>query len=255
MWTCQWTGKPVELCIHVQLSQLAALKIWNWNKSITVSCGTRAGVLSTLRSTEHGVVVFWSWSDVQWCSAMHTTIWRKYPVVGAVVNDEWKLATVQWAWLYPQLQSKHSVITVLLHEWSVTVIQCLQLHLWLWRKDFFIRLLHCHEQNVRFSDCNIRALKYEQNGTGHWWLSLPLLTVASQESGRRKHWSTSIKMVTEMVVVVSSKSVQRWPFLANFVLSKIKQGRETPTNWKRILNRNEEIPVSVHDWKLTHTLE
>ena len=103
MWTCQWTGKPVELCIHVQLSQLAALKIWNWNKSITVSCGTRAGVLSTLCCTELGVVVFLSWSDVQWCWAMHTTMWRKYPVVGAVVNDEWKLATVQHARLYPQL--------------------------------------------------------------------------------------------------------------------------------------------------------
>ncbi|KAK7112200.1 hypothetical protein V1264_011687 [Littorina saxatilis] len=35
MWACQWTGKPVELCIHTQRSQLAALRIWNWNKSIT----------------------------------------------------------------------------------------------------------------------------------------------------------------------------------------------------------------------------
>lgn len=48
MWTCQWSGKPVELCVHVQQSQLATLKVWNWNKSITVSCGIWAGALLTL---------------------------------------------------------------------------------------------------------------------------------------------------------------------------------------------------------------
>ena len=48
MWTCQWSGKPVELCVHVQQSQLATIKVWNWNKSITVSCSIWAGALLTL---------------------------------------------------------------------------------------------------------------------------------------------------------------------------------------------------------------
>ncbi|KAL8620866.1 hypothetical protein ACOMHN_047037 [Nucella lapillus] len=34
MWTCQWRGQPVELRIQVQHSQLAAVRVWNWNKSI-----------------------------------------------------------------------------------------------------------------------------------------------------------------------------------------------------------------------------
>ncbi|KAK7501363.1 hypothetical protein BaRGS_00007488, partial [Batillaria attramentaria] len=38
MWSCRWTGRPVELCIQTgqgQQSHLGALRIWNWNKSIT----------------------------------------------------------------------------------------------------------------------------------------------------------------------------------------------------------------------------
>ncbi|XP_025076001.1 protein KIAA0556 homolog isoform X2 [Pomacea canaliculata] len=39
MWSCRWTGRPIVLCIEVgnvkgQQSQLSALRIWNWNKSI-----------------------------------------------------------------------------------------------------------------------------------------------------------------------------------------------------------------------------
>ena len=41
MWTCEWTGKPVELRVHVQRSQVAAVRLWNWNKSITVSVGAK----------------------------------------------------------------------------------------------------------------------------------------------------------------------------------------------------------------------
>lgn len=39
MWSCRWTGRPVELCIQIGQGngkgQLAAVLIWNWNKSIT----------------------------------------------------------------------------------------------------------------------------------------------------------------------------------------------------------------------------